>query len=429
MPPYSPTGLDPAGILLVEDRLDTRSLLRVALESAGHHVTEAGNLAGAREALRHGPAELVLCGIQLGAGESGIVLLRELAPRSPDIAVVMLTGDTDTQVAIDCLRDGAFDYLLKGFQVEELGEVIARTLRRQRRMVSERQHIADQIGILSRFTSENPNPVLRVTRNGVILYANAACQMIFGELNCRVGEKVPRFLDPVIADVPGKGEHSETQVEIGARAFSFMVSPIKDADYFYLYGHDITRLKETERELVRLKEQAQPMALHDPLTGLPNRTLLQDRLVQAIAQSVRLSKKLALAFFDLDNFKPINDAQGHQVGDQILVEVARRLSATVRKTDTVARWGGDELILLLPGLNAPSQARAVCERVKHLVQEELARNPLTRPLTISMGVAIYPDDASLPEVLLQQADTALYQAKARGRNRVVMYGESGDGRR
>ena len=81
------------------------------------------------------------------------------------------------------------------------------------------------------------------------------------------------------------------------------------------------------------------MALHDALTGLPNRTLLQDRLVQAIAQCVRLSKKLALAFIDLDHFKPINDAHGHQMGDQILVEVARCVSAAVRKTDTVARWG------------------------------------------------------------------------------------------
>src|SRR2546425_909787 len=429
MTPQSPPGLAAASIIIVEDRPDTSSLVRLALESAGHHVAEAGNLAGAREALRRGPAELVLCGIRLGTGESGLDLLRELAPRSPDIAVVMLTGDTDTQVAIDCLRDGAFDYLLKGFQVEELGEVIARTLRRQRRMVSERQHIADQIGMLSRFTSENPNPVLRVAHNGVILYANAACREIFGESNCRVGEKVPRFLDPVIAGITGKAERSETQVEIGARVFTFVVCPIKDADYFYLYGQDITRLKQTERELVRLKEQAQAMALHDALTGLPNRTLLQDRLVQAIAQSVRLSKKLALAFIDLDNFKPINDAHGHQVGDQILVEVARCVSATVRKTDTVARWGGDELILLLPGLNAPSQARAVCERVKHLVQKELARNPLTRLLTLSMGLAIYPDDASLPELLLQQADTALYQAKARGRNMVVLYGESGDGRR
>ena len=424
MIPQSPPGLHPAGILVVEDRQDMRSLVRIALESAGHHVAETGNLAGARQALRQCPPELVLCGIQLGPDESGFDLLRELAPRSPDVAVVMLTGDTDIQVAIACLRDGAFDYLLKGFQVEELREVIARTLRRRRRMVSERQRIADQIGILSRFTSENPNPVLRVAHNGVILYANTASQGIFGELNCRVGEQVPRFLDPVIADLSSKGAVSEYNVEVGARTFAFVASPIKDADYFYIYGHDITRLKTAERELVRLKELAEANALHDPLTGLPNRTLFQDRLTQAIAQCVRLSKKLALVFIDLDNFKPVNDAHGHQVGDQILVEVARHLSATVRKTDTLARWGGDEWVLLLAGLNAPAQARAVCERVKHLVQTGLARTRLTRPLTLSMGVAIYPDDASVPEVLVQQADTALYQAKARGGNSVVLFGES-----
>src|SRR5437867_8557660 len=276
-----------------------------------------------------------------------------------------------------------------------------------------------EIETLSRFTSENANPVIRVGHDGVILYANATCQRIFGELDCRVGEKVPRFLAPLIAGVSGKGTHNETQAEFGARTFVFVASLIKDADYFYIYGHDITRLKETERELVRLQEQAQAMALHDPLTGLPNRTLLHDRLAQAIAQCVRLNKKLGLVFIDLDNFKPINDAHGHQVGDQILVEVARRISATVRKTDTVARWGGDELVLLLPGLRAPSEARVVCERVKHLAQKELALNPLSHPLTLSMGVAIYPDDASLPEVLFQQADAALYQAKARGRNRAV----------
>src|SRR5213592_3337459 len=102
---------------------------------------------------------------------------------------------------------------------------------------------------------------------------------------------------------------------------------IKDADYVYLYGHDITRLKETERELVRLKEQAQAMALHDPLTGMPNRTLLEDRLGQAIAQCGRAGKKLAVVFVDLDNFKPLNDAHGHKFGDQVLVEVARCVSA------------------------------------------------------------------------------------------------------
>jgi len=283
----------------------------------------------------------------------------------------------------------------------------------------------DEIEILSRFAAENPNPVLRVGHNGVILYTNAACDAILGALNCRVGEKLPAFLAPLIADVSGQRACRETQADFGARAFAFVASPIKDADYFYIHGNDITRLKEKERELVRLVEQAQAKALHDPLTGLPNRTLLQDRLVLAIAQCVRSSKKMALVFIDLDNFKPINDAHGHAAGDRILVEVARCVGATVRKSDTLARWGGDEFVLLLPGLNAAAQARAVCERVKQLVQSELARNPLTRPLTLSMGVAIYPDGASLPEGLLQQADTALYQAKARGRNSVVLWGESG----
>jgi diguanylate cyclase (GGDEF)-like protein len=414
----------PANILLVEHRPDTRALVRRALESFGYHVAEAGNLACARKDLRQYPAELVLCGIQLGPGESGLDFLRELAPRAPEIAVVMLTGDADAHVGIDCLRDGAFDYLLEGFQAEELRRIIERTLWRRRRMVSEHQRVTDQIGILSRFTAENPNPVLCVDLKGVILYANPACQMIFGELDCRVGGKLPRVLAPLMADDSGKEARGEMQAELGTRAFAFAVCRIKDADYFYVYGHDITRFKDSERELVRLKEQAQAMALHDPLTGLPNRTLLQDRLVQAIALCVRSGKKLALVFIDLDNFKPLNDAHGHQAGDRILVEVARCVGAAIRKSDTVARWGGDEWVLLLPGLNASSQARAVCERVKRQVQNALARNPLTRPLTLSMGLAIYPDDSSQPEVLLQLADTALYQAKAQGRDRVVLHSES-----
>jgi diguanylate cyclase (GGDEF)-like protein len=280
-------------------------------------------------------------------------------------------------------------------------------------------------GGLGQFASENPNPVLRVALNGVILYANAASQTIVTQLNCRVGDKVPRHLGEFIAGVVGKTERGEIQVEAGGRTFSFAVTPIKGADYVYLYGHDISGLKETERELVRQKDQAQALAFHDVLTGLPNRTLLEDRLAQAIAQCVRVGKKLAVAFIDLDNFKRINDAHGHQVGDRVLVEVARCVSGAVRRTDTVARWGGDELILLLPGLNATADAGAVCERVKRLVQNELVKASITASLTFSMGVSVYPDDASLPELLLKKSDLALYQAKARGGNAVVVFGETG----
>src|SRR5437867_2157033 len=296
----------PARVLIVEDQRDARALLRLALEAAGHLVAEAESLAAAREALGRGPVDLVLCDIHLGPGESGIDLLHELAPRSPDIAVVMVTGDLHTHTAVDCLRDGAFDYLFKPITPGQLDEITTRALRRQRRMIAERQRVEEQIRVLSQFSSENPNPVLRVARNGVILYANAASQTLSGRLNLEPGSKVPRFLRQFISDVLAKGELGETQIEAAERTFSFAVTPIKEADYVYLYGHDITRLKETERELVRLKEQAQVMALHDPLTGLPNRTLLEDRLELAVAHAERNDKKLAVAFIDLDNFKEIN---------------------------------------------------------------------------------------------------------------------------
>jgi diguanylate cyclase (GGDEF)-like protein len=395
----------------------------MALERVGHQVGEAENLADARAALSQRRIDLVLCDLRLGE-ESGIALLRELAPRAPEIVVVMLTGNRDSQTTIECLQNGAFDYVLKPCQMEELEQVIARVLKRRRQMIDARRRVEEQAGLLGQFASANTNPVLRVARDGIILYANAAGEALFAPSNSQAGQPVPSVLSRFTADVFEKGEGSELEVAIDGRTFTFAATRIRDADYVYLYGHDITRHKETERELVRLKEQAQAMALHDPLTGLPNRTLLEDRLAQAIAQCVRLAKKLAVAFIDLDNFKQLNDAHGHHVGDQLLIEAARCISATVRKTDTLARWGGDELILLLPGLNEATQAREVCERIKHVVEKEFARNPLTGQVTLSMGIATYPDDATLPAMLLRQADAALYLAKARGRDAIVLSGET-----
>src|SRR5206468_3438040 len=138
----------------------------------------------------------------------------------------------------------------------------------------------------------------------------------------------------------------------------------------------------------------------------------------------RSGKKLALVFIDLDNFKEINDTYGHRAGDQVLIAVAARLREAVRRTDTVARWGGDELIVLLPEMHDPQEARQVCERLKSTVQKEIAADHISFPLTISMGVALYPDDAEVAGVLMQQADLALYAAKSRGRDEIVLFSES-----
>jgi len=413
-----------ATILIVEDDEGLRCLVRAALESMGHYVIEAEDVSAARQAFDKTRIDLVVSDIKLKRTESGIDLLHELGPRSPDVAVIIMTGSMNIQTAIDCLREGAFDYLLKPFVVDELKTVVSRVLQRQRKMIAERDRVEEQLRTLGKFPSENPYPVLRVSKEGVILYANAASQAFLDPLNCRAGTRVPLFLSQFIADVLGKGKRDDIEVAGAGRVFSFAVTPIKDADYVYLYGHDITSLKEAERELIRVKDHAQEMALHDQLTGLPNRTLLEDRFEQAIAQSERNGKKLAVVFVDLDHFKQINDTQGHRIGDQVLIAIAARMKEAVRKTDTVARWGGDELVLLLPEIRGAQEARAVCERIKQTVQKEVAKEHPAFPLTMSMGIAMYPDDGDMVETLLQGADSALYLAKSHGRNEVILFGET-----
>jgi len=419
----------PAGaahVLVVEDDEVMRLFVCEVLQGLGHRVEQAPNLALARQLISQNPISLVMSDIHLRDSESGVVLLRELAARSPEIAVVMMTANADIQVAIDCLRDGAFDYLLKPFTLDELALVITRVLQRQRQMIAERDRVEAQLRILGKFSSENPNPVLRVARDGQILYSNDAGQALLTHFGCHAGQRAPAFLSQFITDVFGMGKPGDIEVSAGGQIYSFAVTPIKDADFVYLYGHDITRLKETEAELIRLKDQAQELALHDVLTGLPNRMLLEDRLQQAVHQSSRSHKKLAVVFIDLDNFKEINDSYGHRAGDQVLISVAQSLRQAARRSDTVGRWGGDELIVLLPEIEDAQEARAICERLKSAAQRQLARDHITFPLSLSMGIAVCPDDADLATVLLQHADAALYLAKSRGRDEVVLFSESGE---
>ena len=285
--------------------------------------------------------------------------------------------------------------------------------------MAEPDRFQEESRVLGRFSVENPNPVLRTTNDGVLLYANHASQSVLSHFDCRIGQGLPGPLRQFITDVLSQGKPHDLELSVAGRCYSFTVTPIRDAECVFLYGHDITRLKETEQELVRLKDEAQARALHDPLTGLPNRVLLEDRLRQAIARSERNRRKLAVVLIDLDDFKQVNDRQGHWAGDQVLVGVATRLRQAVRKSDTVARWGGDEMVLVLPDIHGHKDARLICERVRNAARLDIPNGPVPTSLTLSMGVALYPDDALEPEILLRLADAALYRAKSQGRNTTV----------
>ena len=177
---------------------------------------------------------------------------------------------------------------------------------------------------------------------------------------------------------------------------------------------DITRIKEHESELDRL-------AHYDALTHLPNRALLADRLEQALAQARRNNSLLAICYLDLDDFKPVNDRFGHEIGDRLLNVVALRLKECVRATDTVARLGGDEFVLLLGELDSEEECQQALNRVLKLVADPVTLDSHVVKVSASIGVTLFPQDSVAPEALLRHADQAMYAAKQAGRNTYSMF--------
>jgi len=177
---------------------------------------------------------------------------------------------------------------------------------------------------------------------------------------------------------------------------------------------DITEKKLSEKHVYRL-------AHYDALTNLPNRTLLQDRLSQAIAQAKRRDRKIAVLFFDLDNFKLINDTMGHVAGDVLLQLVAGNLNACVREEDTVARLGGDEFVVVLSDITSVQDVAGVTEKILSVMREPLPLEDREVNVSFSIGVSLYPDDGLDGETLLKRADIALYRAKEGGKDRAAFF--------
>lgn len=222
-----------------------------------------------------------------------------------------------------------------------------------------------------------------------------------------------------------------------------------DGEYRWLINHGVPRFDEhgaffgfigscvdiTDRH--EMESEVQRLAFYDTLTGLPNRRLLSERLKQAMAAGKRSGKYAAVIFLDLDHFKPLNDEHGHAVGDLLLIEVAHRLKSCVREVDTVARFGGDEFVVVLSDLHSKQddshmQARSVAEKISgHLAMPYMlevsrkgeAGKTVEHDCTASLGLVLFHDHEHDEDDLLKWADLAMYQAKADGRNMIHFYGE------
>jgi diguanylate cyclase (GGDEF)-like protein len=177
---------------------------------------------------------------------------------------------------------------------------------------------------------------------------------------------------------------------------------------------DISERKQVEERILH-------MARHDTLTGLPNRSLIDDRLAQAIDAAQRRNGTVAVAFIDLDGFKLVNDGLGHNAGDELLKVVAGRMSDCVRASDSVGRFGGDEFVLVLPEVSEGGGAPAIIERIREAVVEAIVLGGKEVRVSCSIGVAMYPRDGADADTLLMNADAAMYRAKELGKNNCQFY--------
>jgi len=284
---------------------------------------------------------------------------------------------------------------------------------------------------LKRITDVLPGPVSRFDVTSCYLFASAAYQQWFGLVPEKIigkthadilGKELYAVYEPHIRHaIAGATDVFETSIpnpDGGMRDAMITVLPDVESDGrvsgYYTICVDIT-------ELNRAKEKIHRLAFYDALTLLPNRRLLTDRLRHAMAAGSRDWKYAALLFIDLDNFKAINDTQGHKVGDLLLIEVARRILDCVRDIDTVARLGGDEFVVLVEGLSenkeqAAEQAMLVGEKIREAASRPYNLEGLEYHSSASIGISLFCGDTVNSDNLFKYADTALYQAKDAGRN-------------
>ncbi|HEY7238238.1 MAG TPA: EAL domain-containing protein [Burkholderiales bacterium] len=242
-------------------------------------------------------------------------------------------------------------------------------------------------------------------RQGVIVddYAAGACSAATDGCSCRVrsGAEVP---------IPGQkdgplgvlGAYSRRERRFSADELGFLES--------------IANNLAVAIERKSAEERLAYLAQFDALTGLPNRHLFRDRLAQTMGQARRSGRAMAVLFIDLDRFKLVNDAQGRDAGDRLLMEAAQRLSHTVRGGDTVGRFGGDEFGVVLANLGKPADASLVAQKIIDALSRPVALDGHETYITASIGIAVYPSDAAEPDALLANADAAMYRAKEQGRN-------------
>lgn len=415
-------------LLVVNDQDEARSIRKVfdEQELCAIELAQTASMAETEKHLAQRPADVVLLGLGLPDAQEreAVRRVRAIAPR---VSIVLLSGLDDEATALQALAEGAQDYIIEG-QIEP--RELIRTLHNALGRKSIEDALFEKIE-RAQIPLDNMSDALICTDlKGNISFLNHVAERITGwSLQSAAGRPLAEVFHVVNAtthtDVfPPISKLAEQNEGMSAHENCTLVRPdgrglfVKDSSVpirrhdgaiagSMLVLHNVTVERARAVQMARLAE-------HDPLTGLPNRLLLTDRLEQAIARAHRDAKRIAVIFIDLDDFKQINDTLGHQAGDRVLQSVAKRLLGCVRTPDTVSRQGGDEFVLLLQDVNRPEHIASMARRILKALAETHFIDGHELFVTASIGVSIYPSDGQDAETLIKHADRAMYEAKASG---------------
>ena len=423
-------------ILLVEENPGDAGRLREILDAERLPDTNLIHVSGMSEAeayLAGQPVDIVVLDLALSnAKGSGTVRRARLA--APHALLVVLNGPGDEPLVARTQHDGAQDYLVK-----DRNDPHARSqglLRALRRAVEskglEEPVLAERERAEVTFSSI-ADAVICTDVSDNITFLNAVAERLTGWTRCAaVGRPVTdvfRIADACRCDMlpsraaQGRSDElplSRTLVRGDGTVISIedRTAPTHDRNGRVTGTVVVFRDVSAARAMT---EQIARAAQLDYLTGLPNRTLLHDRIGQAIARSARHKSKFGLLFLGLDGFKYVNKSLGHPMGDKLLKSIAERLTGSARASDTVSRQGGDEFVVLLSELNGPEDAAALARRMLKAVAGTHSVDQHDLHVTMSIGVSIYPDDGEDAETLIKNADTAMFQAKENGRHSFQLF--------
>ncbi|MEW8062157.1 MAG: EAL domain-containing protein [Candidatus Thiodiazotropha sp.] len=412
-------------ILIVEDLPYDAELMALRLRDEGFDLnyTRVQRETAYLEALEKSP-DLILCDWHLPqfSGQRALSLLRQ---QDLDIPFIIVSGGIGEEAAVDALRQGANDYVLKD-RPARLGEAVRRVLvdkqlRMAHRIAEEKLRLADR-------AFQNTAEGITVTdASGNIVSTNPAFEAITGYSHEEVLGQNPRVLksghhpdtfynemwDTLLLTGHWRGEIWNRRKNGDAYPEWLTISAVKDGNdettHYVGVFTDISQIKEAQ-------DQINFLAHHDALTRLPNRALFRERFDHALMHARRENASIALLFLDLDRFKTVNDTLGHPVGDQVLLEVSKRMNQIVRASDTLARLGGDEFVLLLEEQTDAQHAAVVARKLLDLFSRPMIIGEHELVVTASIGITLYPNDGEDSDKLIRHADRAMYDAKQQGRN-------------